>query len=273
MLDIVEAIKKEAFRRRLSNKTIKAYVFWNKRFLKYCKKDHNEITKKDVKEYINHLSDRNLSGNTLNVALNSIKFMLDWVLFKRWRLSIRYSKKPKHLPTMLTREELIRILSVVKNKKHKLMIGLMYAAGLRVSEVVNLRVRDFELDNSYGWVRSGKGNKDRVFVIAEKLKDELKDWSENMEYDSYVFRGYNNYHLSTQTVFKIVKKAAKEAGIKKNIHPHTFRHSFGTHVIENGCSLQTLQGLLGHGSAETSMVYIHAACPAMINVKSPFDSL
>ena len=149
---------------------------------------------------------------------------------------------------------------------------MMYAGGLRVSEVANLRVRDLDLENSYGWVRHGKGDKDRIFIIAENLKDDLKGWIKNLDYDSYIFQGRNG-NLSTQSIQKIVKKAGKEADINKNIHPHTLRHCFGTHIIENKYSLQTLQGLLGHNSPETSMVYVHTACPKMIKIKSPYDSL
>jgi len=275
MLDLVEAIKKEGFRRRLSRRTIISYIFWVKKFFKYCRKDHNEITKKDVKDYINHLSDRNLSGSTLNVALNSITFMIEWVLDKRWRLNIRYSKKPKKLPVVLTRDEIINLLRVINNHKHRLIMALMYSSGLRVNELVSLRVRDLELEQSYGWVRHGKGNKDRVFIIAERLKKDLTDWieKEKLGYDSYLFKGRKGWHLSTQTVLKITKKSGMKAGIRKNIHPHTLRHTFGTHIIENGYSLQSLQGLLGHNSPETSTVYVHTACPKMIKIKSPYDDL
>ena len=274
-MDVVEAIKKECFRRRLSNKTIKTYVFWNKKFFSFCKKDHKEITKKDVKEFIDCLSERDVSANTLNVALNSIKFMLDWVLYKRWRLNIKYSKKPKKLPSILSREEVIRLISSTKNHKHRIIMALMYSAGLRVNELVNLMVRDLEIKDSYGWVRHGKGNKDRVFIIAERLKEDIIKFIEEnkLSYNNYIFAGQNSNHLSTQTIFQIVKKAAKDAKIKKNVHPHTLRHSFGTHIIENGYSLQSLQGLLGHSSPETSMVYIHTALPKMIKIKSPYDDL
>jgi len=272
MLDVIYAVKKEGFRRRLSNRTITSYAYWIKRFFKFCKKDHFEITKKDVKDFIDHLSERNLSANTLNVALNSVKFMIEWVLNKRWRLNIRYSKTPKKLPVVLNRDEIIRLLSVIDNSKHRLIVAMMYAAGLRVSEVANLRVKDLDLDNSYGWVRHGKGDKDRVFIIAENLKGELKDWIKEMDYDSYLFKGRNG-NLSTQSIRKIVKKAGKRAQILKNIHPHTLRHCFGTHIIENDYSLQTLQGLLGHTSPDTSLTYVHTASPKMIKVRSPYDRL
>ncbi len=272
ILDVVYAVKREGFRRRLSSRTITSYVYWIKKFFRFTKKDHFEITKKDIKTFIEHLSDRNLSGNTLNVALNSVKFLVEWVLNKRWKLNIRYSKTPKKLPVVLNREEIISLLNVIKNRKHRLIVAMMYASGLRVSEVASLRVRDLDLENSYGWVRHGKGDKDRIFIIAENLKDELKDWIKHLDPDSYMFKGRNG-NLSTQSIQKIVKKAGNESDIGKNIHPHTLRHCFGTHIIENKYSLQTLQGLLGHNSPETSMVYVHTACPKMIKVISPYDDL
>ena len=136
-------------------------------------------------------------------------------------MNIRYSKKPKSLPVVLSRKEIIKLLDIIKNPKHKLMIALMYSAGLRVSELTKLRVRDLEFDSSYGWVRHGKGNKDRLFIIAERLKAPLKEWieKEKLSYNSFLFKGQNGRHLSTQTALKIVKKAGKEADIKKNIHP------------------------------------------------------
>ncbi|MFH1642931.1 MAG: site-specific tyrosine recombinase/integron integrase [Nanoarchaeota archaeon] len=272
-MDVVYAIKKECYRRRLSHRTTVAYVYWVKRFFMFCKKDHKEITKKDVKEFIHLLSDRNLCANTLNVALNSIKFMLDFVLYKKWRLNIKYSKKPKKLPVVLTKEEIIWLINVIKNPKHKLIVELMYSAGLRVGELTNLKVRDLEIENCCGWVRSGKGNKDRIFIIAEKLKNKLVYYikKECLDYGSFFFKGQNG-KFSVRSVQNIVKKAAKNAGIKKNVHPHTLRHSFATHIIENGYSRYSLQELLGHNSPETTTMYIHTAIPG-IKIKSPYDTI
>ncbi|MFH2028615.1 MAG: site-specific tyrosine recombinase/integron integrase [Nanoarchaeota archaeon] len=273
MLDVFESIKKEGFRRRLSHKTIVAYLYWNKRFFKFSRKDHKKITKKDVKEFIEYLSDKNLSGNTLNVALNSVKFMLEWALYKRWKINIKYSKRPKKLPVVLSKEEVKRLFSVIKNPKHRLILSLMYASGLRVSELVNLKVKDLELDQDTGWVRGGKCNKDRIFIIAEKLKDDLYGLVNRLDSNSYLFKGYNNYRLSSRTILQIVKNAAKQAKIEKDIHPHTLRHSFATHIIESGYSLQSLQGLLGHNSPDTTTIYVHTAIPKKINIKSPYDIL
>ena len=123
-------------------------------------------------------------------------------------------------------------------------------------------------------MRNGKGNKDRPFIIAEKLKESLSRYINNCQTEnSYLFLGKRGRYISPETVRQCVKKAAKKAGINKNVHPHTLRHSFSTHLIEEGCDITSVQSLLGHSSAETTMVYVHMASPRIISVKSPFDSL
>lgn len=150
----------------------------------------------------------------------------------------------------------------------------MYSAGLRVSELVNLRVRDLDLKENYGWVRHGKGNKDRMFIIAESLKKGLLEHIKinNLNNENWLFSSYNG-NISARTVQEIIKKAAKKTKINKKVHPHTLRHSYATHLIENGYDVTTVQSLLGHNSAETTMVYLHIAPKRFINVRSPLDEL
>jgi integrase/recombinase XerD len=188
-------------------------------------------------------------------------------------LRIRFSKTPKTLPTVLTKEEVARLIQAIHNPKHRLMIKLIYSAGLRVNELVHLKPEHFDFTNNYGWVRQGKGNKDRMFIIAESLKQELTEYiaTECQNPSCYLFKG-NTGHITTATIRAIVKSAAKTAKIPKNIHPHTLRHSFATHIIENGESIASLQSLLGHSSAETTMMYVHLASPKMIHTRSPLDS-
>lgn len=199
--------------------------------------------------------------------------MTEQLLFKNWRLNIRYSKVPKALPTVLSKDEVADLIDSIENAKHKLMVSLMYSAGLRLSELVHLRIKDFELGNNYGWVRHGKGDKDRLFILSGKLKESILQLIQNKPYDSYLFNGNKGNHISKESVYMIVKKAAKKAGIIKNVHPHTLRHSFATHLIENNYDVCSLQSLLGHNSPQTTMAYVHIASPKMIDVKSPFDTL
>ena len=151
----------------------------------------------------------------------------------------------------------------------------MYSAGLRVSELVHLKVEDFNFENNYGWVREGKGKKDRLFIIAKKLKEEIIEHIDKnaLKHDSWLFPGFKNKHYSVSSIQNIVKKTAKKASINRNIHPHTLRHSFATHLIQNGYSVLELQPLLGHRNIETTLIYTHMASPNLIKIKSPFDQL
>lgn len=272
-MDIDYKVKREMLRRKYSPRTIHTYLYCIHNFFKNCNKDVSKLSKTDVREFLNDLIKKDSAGNTINVYLNSLKFFFEEILNKRMRLNIRYSKVPKKLPVVLTKEEVKRLFNIIENNKHKLMIELMYSAGLRVSELVNLKVDDLEFEKNYGWVRKGKGNKDRLFIIAQSVKKELKDFINKNKTDSYIFKGNNKNHISQKTIQEIVKKSAKKAKINKNVHCHTLRHSFATHLIENSYDVNSVQSLLGHNSSETTMIYVHMASPKMINVKSPLDEL
>lgn len=274
-MDAIELTTKEALRRGYSLKTIKTYTSVIKQFFKKFPTDPKKVTKKGIQVYIDYLLEKKVSGNTINIHLNALKFFLQKVLGKRVMIRIKHSKTPKYLPVVLTKQEVFSLISVIENQKHRLAIKLLYSAGLRVSELVHLKVRDLELENKFGWVRKGKGNKDRMFVIAELIKGELKDHitRDSLESDSWLFKGIKQRHLSQKTIHEIIKKAAKKAKIKKNVHAHTLRHSFATHLIENGYDIASVQFLLGHSSPETTMKYVHMSSSKMVSVKSPYDSL
>jgi len=271
-MQISQLIEQEAKRQGLSPKTIKTYQFCVNRFL--GNKDPKKITKQEIHQFIDKLIEKK-SGSTVNVYLNALKFFYEQVLKKNLTINIRFTKQRKRLPEFLTQEETTRLFSAINNKKHQLLIKTLYASGMRVSELVNLKVKDFQFDKDYGWVRQGKGGKDRMFIVAQKLKRELLGWiAENkLNYDNWLFPGRGYYHISVQSIQLILKKAAKEAGIKKNIHPHTLRHSFATHLLENGYAVKDVQPLLGHSSPNTTMIYLHLAAPQLLKIKSPLDLL
>ena len=274
-MDTIYEMKKEMFRRKYSIRTIKTYVFCVKKFIKWFPKELEKANKHDVRKFLQYLCGKNMSASTLNLYLQSIKFALEEVTGKpKFWVSLPYSKVEKKLPEVLSKEEVIKIFNAIENKKHLLLVRLMYSAGLRVSETVHLKVRDLELDRNFGWVRKGKGNKDRLFIIARKLKPELEERirDEKLDSTSWIFSGRNS-HFTTRSVQEIIKKAIKKEGIKRKIHPHTLRHSFATHLIEHGYSVSEVQPLMGHNSPNTTMMYVHMASPKMINVKSPYDEL
>ncbi len=182
---------------------------------------------------------------------------------------------PKRIQKVLKKEEIKLLIKNIKNSKHKIMIALMYSAGLRVSELINLKVEDLELKNRYGFVRNGKEGKDRLFIISERLAPVLKQiiLDNNLGKEDYLFLSRRNKKYSVRTIQKIVKDASKKAGLDfKEIHPHTLRHSFATHLIEQGDCVGDVQAMLGHKSQETSLNYIHSS-GKMLNIKSPFDRL
>lgn len=266
-------MQQEAHRRGLSPRTIETYTQCLNQFLRVKRNQElRKITKEEVKEYL----DKFLGcPNTLNVHLNALKFFFEEVLHKKLTLNIKFSKIPKRLPEFLTKEETITFLNTIENTKHRLMIELMYGTGMRVSELVNLRVKDFDFNSNYGWVRQGKGRRDRLFILPLKLKDRILELisSQKLNPNDWLFPGQSENHYSVSSIQAIVKTVKKKAGIEKKVHPHTLRHSFATHVIQNGYALIELQPLLGHSKLETTMVYLHTASPNLLNVRSPLDGL
>lgn len=274
-IDIEEAIKKECKRRRYSEKTAETYISCVRRFLEFSGKGIDKISKKDVRLFLEHLSDKERAGNTMNVYHMAIRFLFEEVLDKRMWIDISYSKVPEKLPVVLTKEEVKNLLNAIDNEKHKLLIGLLYSAGLRVSELLSIKVGDLNIGNNYGFVRRGKGGKDRLFIISVKIKNDIISLisEEHLGEGDFLFKSNRNKQYSARSVQQIIRKAARKAGIKKRVHPHTLRHSFATHLIENGYSVSEVQSLLGHKSPDTTMIYVHMASPKLIGVKSPIDSL
>lgn len=272
VVDIIYNMKREMLRRKLSPRTVKTYLFHVKKFL-LANKDKlpKEFSKKDVKEFLYEMEKKGYSGSTLNVIHNALRFMMIDILHKSCYLKIKYSKTPKRKPEYLTEDEIKILLNVLENPKHKLIVSLMYGAGLRVREVTRLKVEDFSFDEDIGWVRGGKGNKDRAFILPQLIKEELLTFIGNKTY--WVFEGRNNRPLTVASVQKLVKDAGKRAKLKKNVHPHIFRHSFTTHLLQSGIDIASVQTLLGHVHPTTTLGYSHASNPKLISTKSPLDTL
>ncbi|MFC2135646.1 tyrosine-type recombinase/integrase [Bacteroidota bacterium] len=269
VVDVLYNMKREMLRRKLSPRTVKTYLFWVKKFLLNNKDKHpKEFSKKDVREFLYRMEEKDVSGSTLNVVHNALRFMMIDVLHKACYLKIRYAKTPSRKPEYLTKEEIKKLLNAITNEKHKLLVSLMYGAGLRVREVTRLKSNDFSFEENIGWVRGGKGNKDRPFILPEKIRFALK--KRCGEKSSWVFPGRKGA-LTTKTVQEIVKQAGLKAKIKKHVHPHMFRHSFATHLLENGLDVTSVQSLLGHVKPETTMGYSHTIKTKMISIKSPLD--
>ena len=274
-IDVERAIKRECERRRYSPKTAKTYIHCVNKFLAFSGKSIDKISKIDASEFLHHLSEKGKSGSTINVYLMAIRFLFMDILRKNIRLDIKYAKIPLKLPLVLTKEEVRKLINSISNEKHRLMVGFMYSAGLRVSEMLDMKVSDIDFRNNYGFVRQGKGGKDRIFILSMKIKPKIQELitKEKLESNGLLFISNLGRKYTTRSIQKIIKKAALNAEIEKKVHPHTLRHSFATHLIENGYSINEVQALLGHKSLETTMIYVHLAAPNMLKIKSPIDNL
>jgi integrase/recombinase XerD len=257
-----------------SQKTIKTYSFFINKYFEYLnqKSATKELSSDTARAFLAHLiNERQISIKSMVLAKAALKFLFEDVLKNPIDLPKRI-QIPKSLPVVLTKEEVQKLLSALKNPKHVLLLELLYSSGMRVSEVVYLKVKDFELDAGIGWIRSGKGAKDRFFIIPEKLKPKLSEFFKDKKPEDYVFNGANEKY-SVRTVQAIVSKAAKLANINKKISPHTLRHSFATHLLEAGVDIRKIQELLGHADLSTTQIYTKVSAKELKKIKSPLDML
>lgn len=256
-----------------SEYTIRNYLDCNRKFLDYLQNDPDNITEDDVKQFlVEKLGEA--SSSSLIVFLSALRYSFSNVLHKDITLNIKRPKKEKKIPTVLTKDEIKKLIEVIDTRKSRLMVSFMYACGFRVSELVHLKVKDLNFQEKIGNVRQGKGKKDRVFNLPEFLLEDLKKQVENqMELkQEYLFSGPKG-KLSERNLQKIISKAAKRAGLSKEVHCHTLRHSFATHLLENGTDIRKIQELLGHSDLSTTQIYTHISREELKKIKSPIDEV
>ncbi len=245
----------------------------NKVLLEFLDKYPSEIETDDIKNYMaEKLADK--SASSIILFLAAIKYSHQAIFKEDPTASIKRPKKERHLPTTLSKDEVKKLLNELRTEKSKLMASLMYACGFRVSELVNLKIVDLNFPEKIGHIRQAKGNKDRIFNIPFFLLDELKDQAEKQknEKQEYMFSARNG-KLSTRNLQKIISSASKRAGLGDKVHCHTLRHSFATHLLEEGVDIRKIQELLGHADLSTTQIYTHVSTEEIKKIKSPIDSL
>jgi len=267
----LEKLETELKLRAFSPRTVESYLYYNKKFLEFIKKEPEQITEDDVKNYIASLMGRNVSPKSIILIKAALKFFYDEVL-KKNIVNIKSPKVSQKLPVVLTKEEVKKLIDSVENEKHRLIVALLYSSGLRLSELVNLKIGDLELEEKIGWVRSGKGAKDRLFIIPNVLVDDLKKCVRRKNETDYLFSGHKG-QMSARNVQKIVSLAVKNAGINKPVHVHTLRHCFATHLLESGENIRKIQLLLGHSQLSTTQLYLDVSTEELKKVKSPLDEI
>ncbi len=226
-----------------------------------------EIGTQDLLVFLDRQSKRGLTGYTLNQYHAAYKLYATKILRRTYTPKFPYAKRHKKLPIVLTHAEVQELLGVVKNSKHRIMLSLAYGAGLRVTEVVNLRVRDIDFGMKVIWVRSGKGGKDRKAILPEKLYSDLQNLIAGKSPDDFIFESERGGKLTTRTAQAVFAQALRRSGIGKHATFHSLRHSFATHLLENGTDIRQIQELLGHSSITTTQIYTHVA--NITNIRSP----
>jgi len=277
----IELCRERMVLKRFSRRTIKTYLGSLRRANGWFRANLNvsldRINSEHARKFFLVLiEDLKLSASTVRLYRSSLLFYSESVEKKTLDLSfLEGMKSGRHLPSIVSRAEISQILECIKNIKHRTMIGMLYASGLRLSELVSLRVCDVNLDEMVIHVRQGKGRKDRITVFSESLVPGLDYCMQGKGTLDYVFttnhdiNAVRQRHISGRTVQKILENAVKRAGINKNVTPHDLRHSFATHLLNNGISLRHIQMLLGHKNISTTTIYTRVSNPVLKGIKSP----
>jgi len=256
--------------RNYSPKTCKAYQHYIGEYLNFCASSGLPYDQKSVEDYLLEKEAGKKSSQTINLALNAIKFLFSEVLKNGSTINLKFAKRNKRLPIVLTRDEIERVIAATDNAKYRLMFSLGYACGLRVSEVVSLRVGDLGIDELVVHVKGAKGKKDRISILPEKLQNDLRNLVAGKTGTEFLFSSNRRGKLTTTSLQKMFKKSLSRTEITKPATFHSLRHSFATHLLENGTDVRYVQALLGHNNIRTTQVYTHVTNPALKNIKSPF---
>lgn len=260
---------------RYSSSTANTYISMFEEFINYYK--NNEllsINENDIRNYLLHLVKRGVSNSYQNQSINAIKFYYEVVLGLPNRFyHIDRPKSEKKLPSVLSVEEIKRLIRVTTNLKHKAIFMTIYSAGLRVSELLELKISDIDSDRKLIFVRSGKGKKDRTTILGVKTLEILREYYKRYRPNEYLFEGPNGNKYSATSVRKVLKRSLVKAKINKKASVHTLRHSFATHLLEQGTNLRYIQVLLGHSSPKTTEIYTRVSTTGIEEIINPIDLL
>jgi site-specific recombinase XerD len=234
-----------------------------------------DLTEIEIRNYLLYVVERKkLSRSTQNQCINAIKFFYEKVLGQDRKVyHLERPMKERKLPEVLSQEEIISIFSALENIKHRVMLMLIYSAGLRRSELLGLFVGDVDVNRHIVFVRGGKGRRDRQSILAHNLIPILEEYLKKYAPKIWLFEGPAGERYSESSLRQVFQRAAKKAAIRKRVHLHMLRHSFATHLLESGTSTRYIQVLLGHESSQTTEIYTHVSRFALDKIQSPLDQI
>ena len=272
----IQAIRDEMKIRTYQQNTIKDYCNNLRGFLNWVGCRPHLVSRNDVKDFLLYLADSGRSSSTLSGYLAAIRTAFDKLCLREITVGIVTPRKPKKLPVVLSRREIQDLLEATPSYEDKLLLGLMYACGLRVSEVAKLRFQDIDFDRRTIMVHRGKGRRDRLVTLPETFRPLLESIVQTGAGSTYLFpsRMRTGRYISPRTIQRKMQRAVQIAGIIKKATPHSLRHSFATHTFEDGCDIRNIQKLLGHVHLETTTIYVKVARPTdPLTIQSPLDRI
>ena len=275
-IQLPTAYLEKLIRVRYSDSTIRTYSKYFIDFLRhFTGQNIKELTPDEINKYILGLiKEKDISTSQQNQRINAIKFYYEKVLGKTKQFyQIDRPKKHRSLPKVISEQEVLRMLKVTSNLKHKAVLATIYSAGLRRGELINLRKQDIWFDKNLIFINAGKGKKDRTTLLSTSLSVVLKKYFETYNPNYYVFEGKNRAKYAPVSVLRIVLKAGKLANLKQRVTTHMLRHSFATHLLEQGTDLRYIQTILGHESSKTTEIYTHVSKRSLAKIKSPLDTI
>lgn len=274
--EILDKFRKQIAIENYSEQTQKTYYSAIKLFLDYVEKlKKSKIEDSDIRNYLYFCkTDKKYSYSSMKHVIASISYLYSKILHKPIpnALDIKF-RKPTTLPTVLSISDISKILSVTNNLKHKTMLLLIYATGLRLNELLELRIGDIDSEAMRIHIKSGKGKKDRYVMLSENVLKLLREYYKAYKPKDYLIEGQNGGKYSPKSVQSVFKIALNKAGIKKKATVHTLRHSFATHLLDEGTDIRYIQELLGHKRLETTQIYTHVSSYSINKIKSPADKL
>src|SRR3981081_3035943 len=281
MTRLRKMLLEELQRRNFSEDTIRRYIRTVEDFARHFNRPADRLGLRHIREYQAHLfQKRKLSSGSVTNHLAALRFFYIQTLKKAWSVAeTPYPKKNHHLPAILSQEEVARLIDAAGTPFHRTLLMTLYATGLRRAEVTHLKVSDIDSKRMVIHVRGGKGRKDRDVMLSPKLLEALREYWRGLQRkpSAWLFPG-NRWHtadtpIDTKVVWNACKEAAQRAGRQKTVHPHTLRHCFATHLLEDGADLRTIQILLGHNDLKETARYLHLSQRHLHAAASPLDSL
>ncbi|MBI2503090.1 MAG: tyrosine-type recombinase/integrase [Candidatus Latescibacteria bacterium] len=274
--ELLDRFSQELHLRRYSPKTCKVYQGAVRRFLECFKKDYSQLTTNEIRTYLLRLVEREeISASFQNQTISAIKLLFEWVI-KRPQLleDLPRPRRGRRLPAVMSRNATENILNAVVNLKHQTLLVLMYSAGLRVGEVVRLQVDDLDEGRGLIRVKSGKGDKDRYTLYSTLARQMVRAYRREYQPQKWLFPGaLPGRHVTERSVQQVVAQVRKKTGLGPQVTSHTLRHSFATHLLENGTDLRYIQELLGHSSPKTTQIYTHVSRRDLGRIQSPVEGL